>query len=153
MGWIASLLLASLVACSSSATPRPQFGHGTLSIQTRNGSVVLSVRTASTAAAKAQGLMNQTHLSQNAGMVFVSQAPTETPFWMKDTTIPLSVAFWNSRDEIVDMLDMSPCTSDPCPLYRSTKPYVGAVEVNQGFLRRHGVTVGDRVELRTGGSP
>jgi uncharacterized membrane protein (UPF0127 family) len=130
--------------------PKPggrEFGHGTLSIRTTDGPVTLSVRTASTAEAKAQGLMGQTRLAENAGMVFVSDEPTDIPFWMKDTTIPLSVAFWNSRHEIVDMLDMSPCTSDPCPLYRSSSPYVGAVEVNRGLFGDRGVRVGDRIEL------
>jgi uncharacterized membrane protein (UPF0127 family) len=109
--------------------------------------VTLSVRTASTPAAKAQGLMNRTELPEDAGMAFLSGEPSDTPFWMKDTTIPLSVAFWNTHYRIVDMLDMSPCSSDPCPLYRSSSPYVGAVEVNQGFLDDHGVQVGDRVQL------
>jgi uncharacterized membrane protein (UPF0127 family) len=125
----------------------PEFRHGTLSVRTTDGSVTLSVRTASTAEAKAQGLMGQTRLAENAGMVFVSDQPTDTPFWMKDTTIPLSVAFWNSRHEIVDMLDMSPCTSDPCPLYRSSSPYIGAVEVNRGLFADRGVRVGDRIQL------
>jgi len=91
--------------------------------------------------------MHQTHLPENAGVAFLSDGPTTTPFWMKDTTIPLSVAYWNSRNRIVDMLDMSPCASDPCPLYRSSQPYVGAVEVNRGFFEQHGVTIGDRVQL------
>jgi uncharacterized membrane protein (UPF0127 family) len=155
-GRIASVVLAAAVlACCSPArngNDGPEFGHGTLSIRTDDGSVTLSVRTASTAEAKAQGLMGETQLPEHAGMVFLSDAPTETPFWMKDTTIPLSVAFWNSRREIVDMLDMSPCTTDPCPLYRSSSPYVGALEVNRGLLAERGVRVGDRVDLRLPGS-
>jgi uncharacterized membrane protein (UPF0127 family) len=144
-------LVSRLASCSSTSSS-PEFGHGTLSISTSNGSVTVEIRTASTPEARAQGLMGQAHLPENAGMAFLSDEATDTPFWMKDTTIPLSVAFWNSRHEIVDMLDMSPCTSDPCPLYRSSSPYVGAVEVNRGFFEQHGVHVGDRIRLHLLGS-
>jgi uncharacterized membrane protein (UPF0127 family) len=143
---LVTCVLLAPAACGSRAAA-PEFGRGTLRIDTSNGSVTLTVRTASTPTARAQGLMGQTELPENAGMAFLSEEPTQTPFWMKDTRIPLSVAFWNSSDRIVDMLDMSPCTSDPCPLYHSSSPYVGAVEVNRGFFREHGVQVGDRVEL------
>jgi uncharacterized protein len=145
----AALLLAivTLASCSSAQDHQPSFGHGTLSIRSPNGPVTLAVRTASTAEAKAQGLMGQSHLPVGSGMAFLSDHPTTTPFWMKDTTIPLSVAFWNTHHRIVDMLDMSPCTADPCPLYRSSSPYVGAVEVNRGFFEDHGVGVGDTVQL------
>ena len=145
----AALLLAivALASCSSAQDHQPAFGHGTLLIRSPNGPVTLSVRTASTAEAKAQGLMGQPHLPESTGMAFLSDQPTTTPFWMKDTTIPLSIAFWNREGRIVDMLDMSPCTSDPCPLYRSASPYVGAVEVNQGFFDQHGVRTGDAVKL------
>jgi uncharacterized membrane protein (UPF0127 family) len=146
----AALLLAivAIASCSSAPDHQPAFGHGTLLIGSPNGPVTLSVRTASTAEAKAQGLMGQSHLPESTGMAFLSEQPTTTPFWMKDTTIPLSVAFWNAHHRIVDMLDMNPCTSDPCPLYRSSSPYVGAVEVNRGFFDDHGVQVGDLVQLK-----
>ncbi|MFL5766432.1 MAG: DUF192 domain-containing protein, partial [Actinomycetota bacterium] len=134
-----------LAACGSSAAP--EFGRGSLRIQTSKGPVDLDVRTAGTAEARAQGLMGQTRLPEDAGVVFVSEQPTTAAFWMKNTRIPLSVAFWNSRHEIVDMLDMSPCAADPCPLYRSSSPYVGAVEVNRGFFADRGVQTGDRIQL------
>ena len=126
----------------------PDYSSGSLTIDTRHGLVDLDVRSANTPAAKARGLMGVTQLAENAGMVFLSGSATTTPFWMKDTTIPLSIAFWNGERRIVDMLDMTQCTSDPCPLYRSSEPYVGAVEVNRGFFQEHGVKVGDRVELQ-----
>jgi len=66
---------------------------------------------------------------------------------MKDTLIPLSVAFWDEDGWIVGIQDMEPCTEDPCPTYGSPEPYVGALEVNEGFFAEHGVTTGDRIEL------
>ena len=66
---------------------------------------------------------------------------------MKDTLIPLSIAFWDEDGRIVGIQDMEPCTADPCPTYGSPEPYVGALEVNQGFFDEHGVVIGDRIEL------
>ena len=137
-----------LASCTGhSGMPHGVFGHGSLVILTDSEPVRLSVRIAATAASQAQGLMGQQRLADEAGMAFTYEEPTVAGFWMKDTTIPLSVAFWNTHHRIVDMLDMSPCSSDPCPLYRSSSPYVGAVEVNRGFLDDHGVQVGDQVQL------
>lgn len=91
--------------------------------------------------------MGRRSLAPDAGMVFLEDAPTDATFWMKDTLIPLSIAFWGADGRIVDAQDMTPCAADPCPLYHSTAPYVGAVEVNQGFFAAHGVQVGDVVRL------
>ncbi len=117
------------------------------------GTVRVSVRIAATQETQRQGLMTEASLADNAGMAFTYPSPTDVPFWMKDTTIPLSIAFWNRQGRIVDMLDMDPCTSESCPLYRSDAPFVGAVEVNQGFFDQHGVRTGDTVELNAFGTP
>jgi uncharacterized membrane protein (UPF0127 family) len=66
---------------------------------------------------------------------------------MKNTLIPLSIAFWDEDGRIVGIRDMDPCTADPCPTYGSPDPYVGALEVDQGFFTEHGVVIGDRIEL------
>ena len=83
----------------------------------------------------------------DAGMVFLWEGPVETTFWMKDTLIPLSIAFWNERGRIIEILDMAPCRQDDCPSYGPDEPFVGALEVNRGFFDDHGVEVGDRVFL------
>jgi uncharacterized membrane protein (UPF0127 family) len=67
---------------------------------------------------------------------------------MKDTPIPLSIAFWDANGRILGLREMTPCRSEPCRLYRAPGPYVGAVEANRGYFSRHGIVVGDRVELR-----
>jgi hypothetical protein len=91
--------------------------------------------------------MGVTTLPQNRGMAFRWDAPTDTTFWMKDTLIPLSIAFWDDAGRIISILDMEPCTADPCPSYGPDEPFVGAVEVDRGALEERGVTLGDRVEL------
>jgi uncharacterized membrane protein (UPF0127 family) len=116
-----------------------------------HGPVRVAVEEADSPAERQQGLMGRTSLGTGDGMIFVfgdeADGPVTSGFWMKDTLIPLSVAFWDEDGRIVGIRDMQPCTEDPCPTYSSPKPYVGALEVNVGFFSEHGVTTGDRVEL------
>ncbi len=107
----------------------------------------LEVEVADTEAARRRGLMHRRELDRNAGMVFLFDEPTRSGFWMKDTLIPLSAAFWDESGRIVAILDMAPCRADPCRMYSPPGDYVGAVEANRGFFAEHGVRVGDRVEL------
>jgi uncharacterized membrane protein (UPF0127 family) len=80
-------------------------------------------------------------------MAFLQAWPVQQPFWMKDTLIPLSVAFWDQDGRIRAILDMEPCPAEPCPLYDPGVSWIGAVEVNQGFFEERGVEIGDRVRL------
>ena len=81
------------------------------------------------------------------GVYILFDGPTRTAFWMKDTPTPLSIAFWGSNGRIVSLMDMPPCSADPCPTYRPDAPFVGALEANEGFFAGHGVEVGDRVAV------
>ncbi|MDP9343453.1 MAG: DUF192 domain-containing protein [Actinomycetota bacterium] len=92
--------------------------------------------------------MRRGSLPQNRGMLFQFPGSVDTPFWMKDTLIPLSVAFYGPDGRIVDIQDMEPCPKDSCPLYRSSQPFVGAIEANQGYFLLHGISVGDGVRVR-----
>ena len=84
-------------------------------------------------------------------MLFEFGRPSDEAFWMKDTLIPLSIAFYEESGRIVTVRDMRPCTHEPCRLYRSSRPYVGAIEANRGYFQRHGIGVGDRVHVRIEG--
>jgi uncharacterized membrane protein (UPF0127 family) len=67
---------------------------------------------------------------------------------MKNTLIPLSVAFYGARGRILRILDMAPCRSDPCRTYDPGVAFRGALEVNRGTFRHWGVRAGDRIALR-----
>lgn len=135
---VLTILLAS---CAKEASgPR-------LVIETANGDVELTVEIADTSEEQQRGLMNRKELAPNAGMVFVHNTPTESNFWMKNTLIPLSLAVWGKGGTIAAILDMEPCTTDTCEIYTPGVPWVGALEVNQGFFQEHGVKVGDQVRL------
>jgi uncharacterized membrane protein (UPF0127 family) len=109
--------------------------------------VKLVVEVANTPAAQAVGLMGVRTLEPDRGMVFPQSAPSKGPFYMKNTLIPLDIAFWDQSGTIVDVLQMEPCEADPCHLYYSRAPYMGAVETNLNVLVGSGVAPGDSVSV------
>ena len=141
----------TLAACAEGAEPV----HGAATnpinvrIRTAGGTIELeNLKVARTPEAWARGLMRRAFLPEDGGMVFLFDGQTRAAFWMKDTLIPLSILFWQGDGRIIDILDMSPCRADPCPVYRASAPYVGAIEMNRGAFERLGVEVGDTLEYR-----
>lgn len=142
------LLVWGFSSWRSTRSPAPPgLPRGVLVIRGPAANAVLSVEIAETDAARQRGLMGRRRLARDSGMVFLFDRATTSSFWMKNTLIPLSVAFWGRNGRIVAILDMDPCRADPCPHYSPGVPYVGAVEVNQGFFREARVRVGDAVRL------
>jgi uncharacterized protein len=93
------------------------------------------------------GLMHRRSLARNGGMIFVFPQPIRGGFWMKNTLIPLSIAFFDRRGRIVRIMVMTPCRADPCPVYDPKVAYKGALEVNRGSFGRWGVRRGDTIRL------
>jgi len=141
------------VACDPQEAPAEpgEPGHGVSFTTSSGGSAQLAVRIADSDAERARGLMGVEHLGENEGMAFVYDEPTTGSFWMKDTLIPLSIAFVDGSGTIVTVREMEPCTSDPCPTYGADAPYVLAVEANAGYFDRSGIGVGDRAALDEAG--
>jgi uncharacterized membrane protein (UPF0127 family) len=144
-------VVAVLSACGSSTDPGPNV-EIPLEIETTTGTAHLTVEIADSEAEREEGLMGRTSLGANRGMAFLWDEPVESSFWMKDTLIPLSIAFWDDAGRIISILDMNPCAVDPCPSYGPDEPFVGAVEVERGTLGEHGVAIGDQVELTISGA-
>jgi len=107
----------------------------------------IAVEIADTTSERAHGLMGRTTLPADAGMAFVFPEDQRGPFWMKDTLIPLSIAFYSGDGRILKILDMEPCDADPCPLYDPEVAYRGALEVNQGAFAGWGISAGDRLRI------
>ena len=89
-----------------------------------------------------RGLMFREELAESAGMLFVFPAPRRLAFWMKNTPLPLSIAFIDDGMRVDAVEDMRPL--DEGPRYRSRGACRFALEVNQGWFAAHGVRVGDR---------
>ena len=118
----------------------------TVTIHASCGEVRVRVEVADDPAERAKGLMYRKALGKNRGMLFIYPEERELSFWMKNTLIPLSIAFIDSERRIIDIQDMKPLDDKP-PHYVSSEPAQYALEVNQGFFEKGGVKVGDRVEL------
>ena len=148
----AIILISSLLVtgCGGSAPPIEDLPAGSLAIDTAEGEVTVDVSIAETPESQQKGLMGVEEMPEAAGMVFLEEELVSQSFWMKDTLIPLSVAFWNEAGEILEILDMEPCRADPCTIYDPGVTWIGAVEVNQGFFEDSGVEVGDTVRLERG---
>ncbi len=91
--------------------------------------------------------MGVTHLSKGEGEDFLFDGPPTDTFWMKNTLLPLSIAFWDASGTIVDILDMQPCNADSCPTYAASAAYTTALEMNQGWFERNGIQIGDHAEF------
>jgi uncharacterized membrane protein (UPF0127 family) len=109
--------------------------------------VPIKVELADTHQARAVGLMGRDSLAADSGMVLLHDEPGIVQLWMKDTTIPLSAAWFDESGRIVSIEDLEPCESDPCPRYAPQVPVIGALEVNRGAFDGWGVSVGDTLEV------
>lgn len=100
----------------------------------------IRVEVAKTPEERAVGLMGRKHLGGEEGMLFIFEEEGYHSFWMKDTFIPLSIAFIDREGRIVKITDMKPLTltSHPPP-----KPILYALEMNQGWFSKNGIKVGD----------
>lgn len=94
----------------------------------------LLVAVAGTPADRRQGLMEVDDLGDLDGMLFVFPTDTTSGFWMKNTLIPLDIAFFGVDGRVVDSFTMQPCKSDPCEVYDVAGPYRFALEMPAGSM-------------------
>ncbi len=104
----------------------------------------LMVEVARTPEEKSKGLMYRKELPDSMGMLFVFDKEGYYPFWMKNTFIPLSIAFISKEGVIVDMRDMQPMSEEAIV---SLKPFKYALEVNRGWFILRGIGIGDTVRF------
>jgi len=149
---LAALALAGCAQTRTTTGPVPNpsldLPQGNLTVAGSGGpKLSLHVQIAQTAQSREQGIMGVKEMPDQAGMAFLFGEPTTTGFWMKDTLIPLDIAFWDSKGRIVATSTMTPCRTDACPVYQPAATYVSAVEMNAGLLAARGIKAGDRVTV------
>jgi len=121
-------------------TPVPGFGDVTFRVAT---GPVLYALLACTPQQQTQGLMKRTDLAGHVGMLFVFKADTNETFYMRNTPMPLSIAWFDATGRFVSAADMVPCADRAdCPQYAAANPYRYALEVPQGGLGSLGVGPG-----------
>lgn len=109
--------------------------------------MTIEVEVAATPEQFQTGLMNRKSLPEMRGMLFdfsVYGGSVNIPFYMKNTFIPLSIAFISRDGRIVDIQDMEPLSE---ALHYPSATYQYALEVNQGWFQKYGIKVGDTVKF------
>jgi uncharacterized protein len=140
-------LAAALVAGSLCAAAHAQERAQHLpAIRLAAGMHVIQAELATTPEQRSTGLMFRTLMGGNEGMLFAFEQPSEQCFWMKNTLLPLSVAFVADDGTIVNIDDMKPETLDS---HCSKKPVRFVLEMNHGWFEKRGVKSGSKLQ----GSP
>ena len=134
-----SLLLWALAAV-------PAFAQDLPTVQLNAGMYLIRAEVAADFGSRAQGLMYRKQLASNAGMLFIFDQPGEQCMWMKNTLIPLSVAFIDEAGTIINVEEMAPQTLDS---HCARRPARYALEMNAGWFAGRGVKPG----MRLGGIP
>ena len=134
----ARFLAAASFCLAFAAAAAPALKTATVKV----GAHPLKVEVAATDPQREQGLMFRKHLGRDEGMLFVFDEPAYHAMWMKNTLIPLSVAFIDRDGVILNVLDMEPQTLDS---HQAAGPAVYAIETNKGWYAEHKVKAGDKV--------
>jgi len=93
---------------------------------------------------KERGLMFREQMGKDEGMLFVYEREEMLSFWMKNTRLPLSIAFIDKNGRIVDIQDMEPFSQE---IHVSARPAQYALEMNRGWFAGEGIKVGDSVKI------
>lgn len=128
------IFISSITSCTASDTLKKRN-------ITINGTT-LTVEIAETENERSKGLMFRKSLAPDHGMLFIFESDRKLSFWMKNTVIPLSIAFINSDGIIKEIRDMSPKSLEAI----ESKNFVRyALEVNRGYFKENGIKAGDKI--------
>ena len=137
-GALGILCLAVLWGCGSR-------DDGAGRVELRCGDAVVSVEVADDPAERERGLMMRREMGEDHGMLFVFDQTARQSFWMRNTLIPLSIAYLGEGGEVLEIHDMFPLDRTPVVSQSASVRY--ALEVNRGWFGRRGIGPGDRFDL------
>jgi len=145
-----AVIAGSLVACAS---PKREPATAVVDVTVSQGgnSAVVAAEIAATRDRRERGLMGVSAMRRSRGMLFLFPSAVRGGFWMKDTLIPLDIAFI-SGGVVQEVRSMTPCRVADCPLTTPARPYEMALEVNAGFFGAHRLGAGATVTV-SGGLP
>jgi len=133
---LAAALLAAVAFAQEAQTNLPR-------VKLTTGMHVIDAQVASTNEQRMTGLMFRKEMPQHEGMLFAFEYPSQQCFWMKNTLLPLSVAFVADDGTIVNIDEMKPQTLDS---HCSLKPVRYVLEMNQGWFSKKGIKAGAKLE-------
>ncbi len=130
-----ALALAPCLAAAQALPPQP-------TIQLTAGIHVITAEVAANMAAAMRGLMFRERLAPNHGMIFLYAEKSTLCMWMRNTLIPLSVAFIDDDGKIVNVEDMEPRTDTS---HCARKPVRYALEMERGWFEKRGLKPGSKI--------
>lgn len=140
----ALVLVGALAACGGSDEPH-LYPTVALTVRAADGTAAaLTAEVVSTSSERQQGLMFRRSLPENEGMLFVFPAETSTGFWMRNTYIPLTIAYLAGDGVVLQLRTGEPLNET---LLTPAQPYRYTLEVNEGWFERHGLGPGAQVIL------
>ncbi len=134
----------------NSATPTPtatstvSVGANQVLVEQNGVQALVNVEFAATFAQRQTGLMNRQSMAEDAGMLFLFKQDSPFGFWMKNTYIPLDIAYISADGEVMQIFAAQPLDEK---VLLPAKPYRYVLEVNQGWFQRHSLGVGAHVTL------
>ena len=135
---LACLLTALSAPAAAQSGPQPRLDVTPLTA----GIHVIQAELAVTPAQQATGMMFRSQMGANEGMLFVNEDSGVRCFWMRNTLLPLTIAFLADDGTIVNLADMAPRSDES---HCSAKPVRYALEMRQGWFAKHGITAGQRL--------
>ncbi len=138
-----AVLAALLLPHAARAQPQPELPR----VELQAGIHLIRAELAANDRTRARGLMFRERLGPSEGMLFVFSAPSRQCFWMRNTLIPLSIAFIDDDGSIVNIEDMQPRSDDS---HCSAKPVRYALEMEQGWFAKRGLRAGSQLSGPSG---
>ena len=138
MKTVASLLAALAVTAAFAQEPQMNLPR----VKLAAGMHQIDAQVAHTPEQRATGLMHRKEMPQHEGMLFVFEQPAQQCFWMKNTLLPLSVAFLADDGTVINVAEMRPQTLDS---HCSGRPVRYVLEMNKGWFARKGVKAGMKI--------
>jgi uncharacterized membrane protein (UPF0127 family) len=137
------VFVIGMVACAPEAVCQTTAPGSALPIQTLTaGMHRIQAEVAATDATRSRGLMFRKELAPNHGMLFIFEQPNVQCFWMRNTLLPLSIAFILDDGTITNIADMAPMTENS---HCSTAPVRYTLEMEQGWFAKRGITAGKKI--------
>ncbi|MCL2472158.1 MAG: DUF192 domain-containing protein [Treponema sp.] len=142
LSFLLSFLIFLFVLASCSGLEK--FDKQEFSINAKGGTIAIRAEIARTDAQREQGLMYRKEVKDGDGMLFIFDKDEPLSFWMKNTLVPLSIAYISSDGRILEIYDMEPGNLNPVQSSRSVRY---ALEVPQGWFGRAGIGIGDILDV------
>lgn len=147
LGLLATLFGIVLLFASGCGGGKPSDGKFELQVSQGGAKATVTVEVAATSPQRQQGLMLRQEMAEDAGMLFLFPRDVWIGFWMKNTYLPLDIAYISAEGEVMEIKAAKPLDETSLT---PEQPYRYTLEMNQGWFERHNLGVGAKVTLPKG---